>query len=238
MRSTTGSRRRRPRWVWVAFCWVPLLSCPAVAELALLVGGGVVKIESYELEDDRIELVLPSGGVLSLALERVERIVEDEIEEEPRQLPRNFGIRVDFPAAASTPNTPFGEEIFRAAQRHSINPELVAAIVRTESAFDPRAVSDKGAVGLMQLMPSTARRFGLEMDWVFDPQRNLDAGVRYLRWLVDRFEGDLSLALAGYNAGESTVERYRGVPPYRETREYIWRVYSAATSELDASDLE
>jgi soluble lytic murein transglycosylase-like protein len=124
------------------------------------------------------------------------------------------------------PATPFGEQIFAAAERHQVNPELIAALVRAESAFDPGAVSHKGAGGLMQLMPATARRFGLSEAERFDPERNLEAGTRYLRWLLDRFEGDVARALAAYNAGEGTVDRYGGVPPYRETRTYIRRIYS------------
>ena len=108
---------------------------------------------------------------------------------------------------------------------------LVAAMVRAESAFDPLAVSRKGASGLLQLMPSTAQRFGVELQEIFDPARNLDAGVRYIRWLSERFDGDLALILAGYNAGEATVERYEGVPPYAETQTYIRRIYSALGAE-------
>jgi soluble lytic murein transglycosylase-like protein len=124
------------------------------------------------------------------------------------------------------PATPYGDEIFAAARRHSLNPALVAALVRTESAFDSAAVSPKGARGLMQLMPATARRFGLGGDEIFDPVQNLDAGSRYLRWLLDRFDGDVVRALAAYNAGEGTVDRYGGVPPFRETRDYVRRIVS------------
>ncbi|HSL84373.1 MAG TPA: lytic transglycosylase domain-containing protein, partial [Thermoanaerobaculia bacterium] len=124
------------------------------------------------------------------------------------------------------PAVPYGTEIFEAARRHGVAPELVAAVVRAESAFQARAVSVKGASGLMQLMPATARRFGVGADRIFDPQANVDAGVRYLAWLLERFENDLSLALAAYNAGEGTVDRYGGVPPFRETRGYIARIFT------------
>ena len=99
--------------------------------------------------------------------------------------------------------------------------------MRVESAFDHRARSRKGARGLMQLMPATAARFGVGVDELFTPARNIEAGTRYLRFLVDRFEGDAVRVFAAYNAGEHAVERYGGVPPYRETQEYVRRVLKA-----------
>ncbi len=107
-------------------------------------------------------------------------------------------------------------------------------MIRTESAFNARAVSSKGARGLMQLMPATGRRFGLRTSELFDPAKNIDAGARYLRFLADRFADDLGLVLAGYNAGEGSVDRYRGIPPFRETQGYIRRVYSLLGLELAA----
>jgi Transglycosylase SLT domain len=108
------------------------------------------------------------------------------------------------------------------AARHGVPARLVAAIIEAESDFDPRAVSRKGARGLMQLMPETASM--LAVHDAFDPYANIDAGVRHLRRLIDRFDGDLPLAIAAYNAGENAVATYRGVPPYRETRRYVARV--------------
>jgi soluble lytic murein transglycosylase-like protein len=100
---------------------------------------------------------------------------------------------------------------------------LLYAIMHRESAFKKRALSHKGARGLMQLMPATAARFGVRD--IFDPAQNIDAGARYMRWLLNRFDGDVRLALAGYNAGEGAVDKYgRRVPPYRETQEYVRRI--------------
>lgn len=124
------------------------------------------------------------------------------------------------------PSGPFGVLIYEAASRYSLNPHLVAAIVRVESSFNPRALSRKGACGLMQLLPETARRFGLHRKDLFDPAKNLDAGARYLKWLADRFGHDPVRVLAAYNAGEGAVQRYGGVPPYRETRNYVDRIFS------------
>ncbi|HYU31213.1 MAG TPA: lytic transglycosylase domain-containing protein [Thermoanaerobaculia bacterium] len=124
------------------------------------------------------------------------------------------------------PPGPFGDLIFEVASRYSLNPYLVAAIVRVESSFNPRARSRKGACGLMQLLPETARRFGMRRKDLFDPAKNLEAGARYLRWLADRFGSDAVQVLAAYNAGEGAVERYGGVPPFRETRNYVDRIFS------------
>jgi hypothetical protein len=211
---------------------------PATAELVLLVGGGVLKVDGYHREGDQMKLLLPSGGGLSLSVLRIDRIVADEIEEDREDELGSAAVDIAFTAGQGVPTTPFGALIFEIAERHAVNPQLVAAMVRAESAFDPRAVSRKGAAGLLQLMPATARRFGLVDEEIFDPERNLDAGVRYIRWLSRRFQGDLPLVLAGYNAGEATVDRYQGVPPYAETRNYIRRVYSGIGAEWPPSATE
>jgi soluble lytic murein transglycosylase-like protein len=106
------------------------------------------------------------------------------------------------------------------ARRHGVDARLAHAVVRAESNFNPMAISPKGAMGLMQLMPATAARYGV--DDPFDPVQNLDAGLRHLRGLLHRY--DRSRALAAYNAGESAVDRYGGVPPYRETQAYVRRI--------------
>lgn len=202
----------------------------ARGELVILEGGRFLKATAFEVTGERVRVELRGGGALVLPLSRVERIVDDEIEipEEPVEpsvsdVPT---VRWEFADGAPVPATPYGELIHAAARRHRVDPELLAALVRHESAFDRYAVSHKGARGLMQLMPATARRFGVGEHEIFEPERNLEAGTRYLRWLLERFDGDLARALAAYNAGEGTVERYGGVPPYRETRDYLRRIYA------------
>jgi len=116
----------------------------------------------------------------------------------------------------------YADLINQIAMEEGINPELIRAIIKAESNFDPRAVSRKGGQGLMQLMPGTAGRYAVTN--VFDPETNIRGGVRYLRFLHDLFPGQLTLALAAYNAGENVVLRYNGVPPYTETRQYVNRV--------------
>ena len=111
------------------------------------------------------------------------------------------------------------------AARHALDPDLVRAVIRVESGWNPRAVSRKGAMGLMQLMPATAAEYGVADP--FNPTENIRAGVAYLRRLIDRFDGRMELALAAYNAGPGAVEKYnRTVPPYRETRAYVKRIVS------------
>jgi soluble lytic murein transglycosylase-like protein len=112
--------------------------------------------------------------------------------------------------------------IHQTAVRHGLHPELIQAVIDVESNFDPNALSNKGAQGLMQLMPATAERFGVSNP--YNPADNVDGGTRYLRYLLDLFEGDKRLALAAYNAGENRVLAAGGVPPYRETRNYVARV--------------
>lgn len=116
----------------------------------------------------------------------------------------------------------YAAEIRAAAQQHGVDEAIVRAIIHAESSFNPNALSRVGAQGLMQLMPATARRFGVTN--AFDASQNIRGGVQYLAWLLKRYNGDLTLAAAGYNAGEGAVDRHKGVPPYSETRLYVQRV--------------
>jgi soluble lytic murein transglycosylase-like protein len=147
--------------------------------------------------------------------------------------PSSPGYRQFIPEYHSTKLPPFGasarvrrrlfDGIIRdSADRHGVELALVKAVIHVESDFVPQARSPKGALGLMQLMPATAQQYGV---WrVFDPQENVNAGVKHLRLLLDRYGGNVRLALAAYNAGVEAVERYGGVPPYRETTDYLNRV--------------
>lgn len=119
------------------------------------------------------------------------------------------------------------------AQSHDVDPALVKAIVQAESAFDPRAVSSAGARGLMQVLPETASLFAIEN--LFDPHQNLKAGVKYLKYLLEFFDHDVTMAVAAYNAGPNTVIRYRGVPPYNETQTYLVKVLELRDAYADES---
>ncbi|MGV3466743.1 MAG: lytic transglycosylase domain-containing protein [Heyndrickxia sp.] len=117
-----------------------------------------------------------------------------------------------------------GEIIKNAASKYDLPEQLIKSVIQQESSFNPEAVSSSGASGLMQLMPATAKSLGVTN--VFDPTENIDAGSKYLRNMLDRFGGDIELALAAYNAGPSNVERYNGVPPFKETQNYVKRITS------------
>ena len=130
------------------------------------------------------------------------------------------------PGADAAGEAAYADAIRSVAARNGLDAGLVRAVIRAESGFDPLAVSPKGAQGLMQLMPATALRLGVRD--AFDAVANLEAGARHLRYLLDRYAGDVPLALAAYNAGENAVERHRGVPPFLETREYVRRVLAWA----------
>jgi len=178
-----------------------LLGLPARAEIALLANGSTLKIESRRSDGADVVLVLRGGGEVSLPGLQLVGVVPDEVVEE-------VGPGGDLRALAEA-----------AARRHGLDPALVLAVVHVESGFRPDAVSPKGARGLMQLMPGTATRLGVEDS--FDPEQNLDGGTRHLGDLIARYGGDVKRALAAYNAGEGAVERHRGVPPYGETRAYV-----------------
>lgn len=136
--------------------------------------------------------------------------------------PRPSPVRSGRPAVQGRPVTPYAELIRSTSERHRVDHRLVEAVVVAESAGNPHAVSRKGAQGLMQLMPERAAELGVRDP--FDPQQNVDGGVRHLRDLLQRFGGDVTLALAAYNAGEDAVRTHQGVPPYPETQDYVRRV--------------
>jgi hypothetical protein len=220
---------------------VALLASAAAAraDLVLLQGGEVMKVKAVDIGPEQARLTLPSGGVLTLSVMRIDRVLDDEVVPVPEPPPPPpSGLALGFrEETATTPETPYGAEILAAARRFGVNPALVAAVTRVESAFKPSARSHKGARGLMQLMPATAARFGVAVEELSTPARNIEAGTRYLRWLVDHFGEDPVRVIAAYNAGENAVERYGGVPPYRETEQYVKRVMAVlgAANNLGAS---
>jgi hypothetical protein len=228
--------RTRSRLLVLAFLLLP--SATASARLAVFVDGRVIKVTDAYLKEDRIVLVLKEGGRLEVPAVRVDRVVADEVEEPAAEAPAEPSPTC-VPGWVESPlpdSIPFAREIEHAARTSDLHPRLLAAVVRAESAFNPWAVSRAGACGLTQLMPSAAADHGVHDP--FDPVENLRGGAGHLRNLLDRF-GALELALAAYNAGAATVERSGGIPPYRETRQYVRRVLATfcgpATGETGAA---
>lgn len=182
-------------------------STPARAEIALLASGQTLKLDGHRSEQGFLVLALAGGGEVHLPPSAVRGFVPDEVLDE---------------VAGSASGPDLLELVEQAAKRHGLDPALVQAVVAVESGFRPGAVSPKGAQGLMQLMPRTAASLGVTD--ALDPEQNVDAGVRHLEGLVRLYDGDLTRALAAYNAGQGAVARHGGVPPYRETRDYVRRV--------------
>jgi soluble lytic murein transglycosylase-like protein len=189
-----------------ALALLTLLGTSARAEIALLANGQTLKLDGHRVEDGLVVLVLKGGGEVSVPPATVQGFVPDEVLDE----------------MAVPPGGDLREAAAVAARRHGLDPALVIAVVSVESGFRPQAVSPKGAQGLMQLMPRTAESLGV-VD-AFDPEENLDGGVRHLGQLLAQYDGDVARALAAYNAGEGAVHRHHGIPPYRETRAYVKKV--------------
>ena len=248
LKRKTGKEKDFLRRVSEAVAWIGLLlsmlaSPSAAASLVVFEDGRHLRVASYEVVDeDRLTVGLVGGGSMTIPLDVVERIVDEEYER-PAPVPESAdGLASEAQRAArrsvrdhsenlsSSPSSfssalssPFSSQILDAAKQHRIDPALIAAVIRAESNGYPHAVSRKGARGLMQLMPATARRLGVKS--VFDPRENIRAGTAYLAELAERFgETNADLILAAYNAGEHAVEEFRGIPPYRETRDYVRRV--------------
>jgi hypothetical protein len=207
-----------------------LASAPGMAELVVFQEGRVVKADSYRVIGDQLEIGLAGGGSYLVDLDRVERIVDDEVlisDVEVKEADGGKPVSYDLSYREDRKplfNTPYDRMITAEAKRFGVDASLVSALIRAESNYEPRAVSRKGARGLMQLMPATARR--LSVAYPFDPVSNVRGGVRYLKELLDRFDHRPDLILAAYNAGENAVETFGGVPPYRETVGYVKRILS------------
>jgi soluble lytic murein transglycosylase-like protein len=177
----------------------------ALADYAVLRSGARLHITGYERDGERVRLTV-DGGTVSVA-------AADLVTVEPEE---HFAAVAAAPVAAAGP---FGNLIHAAAENHGVDESLIRWVIAVESNFNPRAVSRRRAQGLMQLLPTTAALYSVGD--IFDPAQNIDAGTRYLKDLLARYRGDLRLALAAYNAGPETVERYGGVPPFPETQKYV-----------------
>lgn len=184
------------------------------ADYAVMKSGARLHITSYVQTGDRMTLTL-DGGTVDVSASDIVSIEPEENFVPNRPEPKAEDANVD-------PNAPFGKLIHDAAAKHGVDENLVTDVIAAESNFNPRAVSRKQALGLMQLLPTTAARYSVVN--IFDPAQNIDAGTHYLKDLLSQYNGNLPLALAAYNAGPEMVERYRGVPPFRETQTYVKKI--------------
>ncbi|PYU83513.1 MAG: lytic transglycosylase domain-containing protein [Acidobacteria bacterium] len=185
-----------------------LLAAPALrAEYVVLRSGQRLKVTGYQLLGDKYRLQM-GGGTVEIAAEDVVTIEPEE-------------VFTPLPAKPLV-KAPYRELVEAAAARYRVDADLITSVIAVESNFDPKALSPKNARGLMQLLPETAERMGVQN--IYDPQENINAGTRYLRELLQRYNSDLALALAAYNAGPEAVEQYGRVPPFEETLSYVRRV--------------
>jgi hypothetical protein len=207
-------RRWRSKLAGSACLSVLLLLLPvgttASAEIVHFTSGRFLSVKSVKQEGSSLVLTLRSGGEVVCDAALVSRIEPDEV-----PWPESTATQVVSPRASD-----YAAIVEKLSASEGIDPMLVKAVVQVESAWQPRALSPKGAMGLMQLMPETARQYAVKDP--YDPVDNISAGIRHLKSLLQRFE--LSLALAAYNAGEGAVLRHGGIPPYAETRAYVARV--------------
>ncbi len=203
------------------------MAVPAAAEIVYLQSGRTLSVKGHRYDGDSIVLSLRSGGEVTCDKSLIDKIVPDEVPHvEPAPTPPDMAAEGDQAPRALEAATPFAEIISAMSEAHGVDPVLVSALIKVESGYRPRARSRKGAMGLMQLMPSTAREYKVRNP--FDPKANIEAGIKHLKSLIDRFDGGLELALAAYNAGEGAVKKFNGIPPYRETRNYVTRILGIA----------
>jgi len=210
------------------------LAAPAQAELVFFASGQTMSVKAHRSEGDRLVLSLRGGGELVCDAALIARIAPDEAPyPEPNALvirDSGFGsggarANPEFPIPNPMIDAPpYSALIDKVAARHGVPARLVRAVIAVESAGQPQARSAKGAMGLMQLMPQTARQYTVANP--YDPATNIEAGVKHLRNLLDRFP--LAEALAAYNAGEAAVQRFGGIPPFPETERYVSRILRLA----------
>jgi hypothetical protein len=219
----------RIRAVLAAGTLVLGLATPVSAEIIVLSSGRTLSVKTHRVEGESIVLVLRNGGEVTCDKSLIDKILPDEVPH-PEVLvetpagPESSGEQL----ARALLETPYGEIIAAASHAHGVDPMLVRALIQVESNYKVRARSRKGAMGLMQLMPSIAREYKVHNP--FEPRANIEAGIKHLKSLIDRF--GVEMALAAYNAGEGAVRKFNGIPPYRETRNYVSKILSLARSGL------
>ena len=196
-----------------------LVASPANAELVFFNTGRTMSVKGHRVEGDSLVLMLRGGGEIVCENSIVARFEPDEV---PYPEPETEAATAPVRPVATV--GPFSDIIDRVAAEQDVPVKLVRAVIQVESAYNVRARSSKGAMGLMQLMPATARLYDVADP--YDPASNIEAGIKHLKSLLQRLP--VALALAAYNAGEAAVQRFNGIPPYPETRNYVSRILALA----------
>ena len=199
---------------------VVMFALPARAELVFFNTGRTLSVKSHRVDGDSLVLELRGGGELVCETSIVARFAPDEV---PYPEPDVSAVALPLPGQAAA-TVPYSEIIDRVAAEQNVPVKLVRAVIQVESAYNKRARSPKGAMGLMQLMPATARQYAVADP--YDPASNIEGGIKHLKSLLQRLP--VALALAAYNAGEAAVQRFNGIPPYPETRNYVSRILAIA----------
>jgi soluble lytic murein transglycosylase-like protein len=207
--------------------FVAVVSCvssarPASAELVFFTSGRTLSIKAHRAEGDSVVLTMRGGGEIACDAAVVDRFAPDEV---PYPEPETAAVAtVATPPIEGSATVPYGAIIDRVSAEQGVSAKLVRAVIQVESGYQERARSHKGAMGLMQLMPETARKYAVSDP--YDPAANIEAGIKHLKGLLERLP--MALALAAYNAGEGAVQRFHGIPPYPETQLYVSRILQLA----------
>jgi soluble lytic murein transglycosylase-like protein len=199
------------------------------AEVIVFANGRTMSVKDYQVSGHTITVTLKSGGQATFERALVAALIPDELAQPDATLiPVTASVNmVGAVARPALSARPFAAIIESVALEHGIDPALVHAVIQAESNYRPKARSHVGARGLMQVMPATARDLGvMSASQLFDPQQNIEAGVKYLKAMLERFDGDLPTAIAAYNAGPTAVSKHDGIPPYAETQKYVRKVLS------------
>jgi soluble lytic murein transglycosylase-like protein len=209
------------RTVFVSLVALVAISAEARAEIVYFNTGRTMSVKSHRVEGDSVVLALRTGGEIVLDASMIARFAPDEVPyPEPMVEPPPAVVAAVEPVS----DVPYGAIIDKVSAEQGVPAKLVRAVIQVESAYQERARSPKGAMGLMQLMPATAKQYAVRDP--YDPTSNIEAGIKHLKGLLQRLP--VALALAAYNAGEGAVQRFNGIPPYPETRSYVSRILALA----------
>jgi soluble lytic murein transglycosylase-like protein len=206
---------------FVTFVSLLASAVPARAEIVFFSSGRTMSVKGHRTDGETLVLTLRSGGEIVCEPSLVARITPDEV---PYPEPEPIAVAQPAPAIEVASVVPYGDIIDKMSAEQDVPAKLVRAVIQVESAYNSRARSPKGAMGLMQLMPATARQYAVADP--YDPASNIEAGIKHLKSLLQRLP--VALALAAYNAGEAAVQRFNGIPPYPETRDYVSRIMRLA----------